>query len=82
MKIAEKYTYDFPAYALSALFNGDYSGMEQEDIDNLEAFLKREDYIDAWDCPEEAEPYFTPNPEFGMACCCVELTGIVWSKGK
>ena len=79
MNIKETYTYNFPAYALSALFNGDYSGLEQEDIDNLEDFLKRESYIDIWDCGED-EPSFTRYPEFGLACDCVDVTGVVFDK--
>jgi len=82
VNIKDTYRYQFPAYALPALFNGDDSGMEQEDIDNLEAFLKRESYIDTWDCPDEAEPYFTWNPEFGLACDCVDIIGIIWEQTK
>ena len=31
MNIKEQYEYTFPAYALSALINGDYSGLEEGD---------------------------------------------------
>ena len=78
MKIKDTYTYNFPAYAMSALFNGDTSGIEQEDIDHLDAFLKREDYIDDWDYDPEEDSFFVHNPEFGLACDCITLTGIVW----
>jgi len=159
MKIAETYTYNFPTYALSALINGDYSGLEDNDRENLEAFLERESYIDHWAtmrdksalqtfawferdrkhlelldtssdetilefwdsevneiiedgfitppklymnindgknwhdemmdyadylgllgsyaCPD---PHFCRSPEFGLACDCVAVIGVVWEK--
>ena len=80
MKITEQYTYNFPTYALSALFNGDYSGIDDEDIENLEAFLERESYIDVWDCEPDEEPSFTPHPEFGLACDCITVIGTVFEK--
>jgi len=80
MNIKETYTYQFPTYALSALFNGDYSGLDDEDIENLEAFLKRESYIDVWDCDSDDEGSFTSHPEFGLACDCIEVTGVVFEK--
>ena len=81
MKIKEQYEYQFPAWALCALFNGDYDGLEDEDIDAFESFKKRNSYIDVWDDKEtDQEPYFTKYPEFGLACDVVDLIGIVWEK--
>ena len=78
MKIKEQYTYDFPSYALSALINGDDSGLEPEDIANLESFLELEHYVNVWDVAPDSESYFCSNPEFGLACDCTEVIGIVW----
>ena len=87
MKIKHKFEYAFPGYALSALFYGDYSGLDKEDESALNAFLEREKGIDVWDIKsdeetgESCEPYFSSNPEFGLACDCVDVIGIVFEKG-
>jgi len=85
MDIGNTYTYTFPAYAMSALINGDPHELEDEDAENLKEFLARESYIDVWDVDrdengEGMEPYFSKSPEFGLACDCVDVTGIVWEK--
>ena len=88
MKIKHKFEYAFPGYALSALINGDYSGLEKGDESALNAFLEREKGIDVWDIKsdeetgESCEPYFSSNPEFGLACDCVDVIGIVFEKGE
>ncbi len=84
----KQYKYTFPIYALSALVNGDYSGLEKEDENALSAFLEREKGIDTWDIKrdeetkEPTEPYFTSNPEFGLPCDCVDVIGTVFDKGE
>ena len=81
MKIKEQYEYKFPTWALCALFNGDYDGLDDDDIESFESFMKRNSYIDIWDDKEpDQEPYFTKYPEFGLACEVVDLIGIVWEK--
>ena len=88
MNIKEQYEYTFPAYALSALINGDYSGLEEGDEKNLNEFLKREHYVDDWDIkrndagePEHyGDTYFSSCPEFGLACDCVDVVGIVFER--
>ena len=88
MNIEHKFEYTFPSYALSALINGDYSGLEKEDESALNAFLEREKGIDVWDIKSDeetggsSEPYFSRNPEFGLACDCVDVIGIVFEKGE
>ena len=83
----EQYEYTFPSYALSALVNGDISGLDEEDERALNAFLEREHYVDDWDVKREeetgepTEPYFSSNPEFGLACDCVDVIGTVFEKG-
>lgn len=70
-------TEKIPVYALSALINGDYSGMEEEDIQNISEWLERSEIKEVI-CPtdEEYKPYFTECPAFGLAtdvvdCQCV-----------
>ena len=88
MNVEHEFEYTFPSYALSALINGDYSGLEKEDESALNAFLEREKSIDVWDIKsdeetgESCEPYFSSNPEFGLACDCVDVIGIVFEKGE
>ena len=88
MNVEHKFEYTFPSYALSALIHRDYSGLEKEDESALNAFLEREKGIDFWDVKrdeetgESSEPYFSSNPEFGLACDCVDVIGIVFEKGE
>ena len=74
--------YKIPTYAVTALEYGDYSGMEQEDIENLEEWLSLEKlgnvFFD-WDngineeeTNEVNEAYFTSNPAFGQAMDCID----------
>ena len=77
VNIAETYNYTFPAHALSALINGDYSGLDDVDEAYLQVFLQRESHIDHWDVKSDAT-YFSKYPEFGLACDCVDVVGIVW----
>jgi hypothetical protein len=81
MKIKNQYDYQFPAYALCALFNGDLDGLDDDDIANFERFMEQNKNIDAWeDKDPDSEPYFTPYPEFGLACNVVDLVGIEFEK--
>ena len=88
VEIKEQYEYTFPAYALSALINDDYSGLEEHDEKNLNEFLKREHYVDDWDIKrnDDGEPenygdtYFSSCPEFGLAWDCVDVVGIVFER--
>jgi hypothetical protein len=81
MKIKNQYEYQFPSYALRALFNGDFSGLEEEDIKHIEKFIKDNEHIDVFDDKEpDQEPYFAPYPEFGLATNVVDLVGIEFEK--
>ena len=77
MNIKNTYEYQFPSYALCALFNGDFDGLEDEYIKHIEKFMKDNEHIDVFDDKEpDQEPYFTHYPEFGLACDVVDLVGI------
>lgn len=81
MKIKNTYEYQFPSYALCALFYGDFDGLEDEDIENFNRFMEQNKNIDVWDDKEpDSEPYFAPYPEFGLACDVVDLVGIEFEK--
>ena len=82
MKIKNTYEYQFPSYALCALFNGDFDGLEDEDIKHIEKFMEDNNHIDVFDQTdtEDSEPYFCTSPEFGLACNVVDLIGIEFEK--
>ena len=81
MKIKNQYEYQFPSYALCALFNGDLDGLDDEDIELFESFMERNKQIDVWDDKEpDQEPYFCKFPEFGLATNVVDLIGIEFEK--
>ena len=81
MKIKNQYDYQFPSYALCALFNGDFDGLNEDDISNFEDFQERTSHIDVFDDKYfDQEPYFCTSPEFGLACNVVDLVGIEYEK--
>ena len=59
-------TEKIPAWALPAIVNHDYSGLEDEDIKLIEDWFARTGYTYV-NCPDD-EPYFSPCPAFGPAC--------------
>ena len=67
-----------PVWALCALINGDYSGLEDEDITLVEKWLEDTGYNYVC-CPDDdEEPYFDPFPPFGLAtdvidCYCAKF---------
>ncbi len=81
MKIKNQYDYQFPSYALCALFNGDLDGLDDDDIENFNRFIEQNKNIDVWDDKDpDSEPYFCTSPEFGLACDVVDLVGIEYEK--
>ena len=81
MKIKNQYEYQFPAYALCALFNDDLEGLDEDDIALFERFKEQNKNIDVFDDKEpDQEPYFCKFPEFGLACDVVDLIGIEFEK--
>ena len=81
MKIKNQYDYQFPSYALPALFNGDLDGLDDDDIANFDRFMEQNKNIDVWDDKQpDSEPYFCRDPEFGLACNVVDLVGIEFEK--
>ena len=68
-------TEQIPDYALPALINGDYSGLEEEDIQNINEWLERSEIKEVLP-PEDSDPYFSNYPAFGLPtdvwdCQCV-----------
>jgi hypothetical protein len=78
MKEIKRYGVEMPDYSLSYLVNGDASGLEDEDVKNIDGFMEQF-YREAeniggqviFDTIEE-EGHFTHSPEFGLACHCVD----------
>ena len=68
--------YKIPEYAICAIEYGDFSGLSDEDEQNVNEFLEREcpnGCIVYWHSDDEDnEPYFCSYPEFGLAATVVE----------
>jgi hypothetical protein len=78
VSIEHKYTfYDFPKWALSALINGDDSGISDEDIKTLDEFLLRYSEIIMWDIDADSleNGGFKNYPLFGLATDCCTVHG-------
>lgn len=71
--------FQIPSYAVCAIEYGDYSGVDEEDIDNIKKFLDMvyqmcpKGCTFDWDKETLDSPYFCSRPEFGLACDVVEL---------
>lgn len=84
MKIKAKFVYQIPSWAVCTLINGDESGLEGDDLHDLNVFLKRERDVTDWDVVrdeetgETCEPYFCKHPDFGLACDVVDVVGYVY----
>ena len=65
---------EVPEYALSAIVNGDFSGIDsEEDSKNIHEFMERKFYKGAEFIPREESASFTSRPAFGMATDCVTV---------
>ena len=75
MEIIEQYEEQIPCHALCYLLNNDASGLSDNDIKEIDAFmapLYAKGHI-IIDCPGGNE-YFTRLPAFGLACTCEDCT--------
>ena len=61
-----------PVWALCALINGDYTGLEDEDIAIIEQWWDTTGYCHVWSPADEEEPYFSSWPAFGLPCEVIE----------
>lgn len=72
---------NFPTWALCALFNGDTSGLSDEDVELFEAWedswLENRGNV-SFDVIEGSENEFCANPAFGLAAETVDLRVYVW----
>lgn len=67
-------TQQVPEYALSAIVNGDFSGIEDaEDEKNIREFMERDYYKGAIFSPRDEQASFTNRPAFGLATDCVTM---------
>ena len=56
-----------PMWALPALVNGDFTGLTDEEVEQVEEWLEESGYTEV--CPpDEDSPYFSLAPAFGLAC--------------
>ena len=67
MRSTECYKESIPVWALCALINNDYSGLEDEDITLIDKWLETSGYTYVC-CPDDDEEiYFSGFPAFGFA---------------
>lgn len=79
MKIAEKSIEKIPTWAICAIINDDRTGLTDEDIRMIEDWFAETGY-DHIRCPnEDAEPYFTPYPAFGLACDVYDVECLIFA---
>lgn len=83
LKIIE--SYEVPTYALPALINGDYSGLNQEDSENIDNWVERirknhsiTGAIDFNLVDGTYEAYFSHCPAFGLPCDVVKVNVLYW----
>jgi len=87
-KLAEYDLLQVPDYALSYLFNGDDSGLDDEDITSIDDWVE---YFEGQArelgghtvyglTDNDSESYFCHNPEFGKASNVVEMTVTILGK--
>ena len=76
----KSYEIKLPDYSVCYLLYDDQSGIDQEDIDNIDRFMEQF-YNEAKELngfvvvePGDDEPSFTCYPEFGLACDCFDAT--------
>lgn len=65
-------TEKIPVYALCYFLYNDASGMNDEDINNAENWLKSSGIKEVLPPDEENEPYFAQSPAFGLPCDVIE----------
>jgi hypothetical protein len=72
----ETSTYKLPAHWASALMNGDYSGLEEQDEEQLMRVIAGEGLPDPIDCSTEPEfmKYHDAQPYGVLACDCLTFT--------
>jgi hypothetical protein len=78
--IKQKYTYhNFPAWAMSALVNDDYSSLEENDCLLVDSFLSEHIDVVSWDYESETLDYgnFKNYPLFGLASDCCTIHGYI-----
>lgn len=72
----ETSTYKLPAHWASALINGDFSGLEEEDEEQLMRVIAGEGLPDPIGCSTEPEfmKYHDAEPYGVLACDCLTFT--------
>lgn len=83
METKAEFGFKIPTWALCYIVNNDYSGITEEDKEMVDKFWNKwQKKADMYECvvvfsaPEDidAEKYFYPSPEFGLACDVVDCT--------
>ena len=70
MTIKNQYTVSMPTWALGAIFNDDFTGLDDEDERLVRGWIKENP--GTYDIQDEQE-YFTHRPCIGLPMSCMEL---------
>ena len=68
----EVHTYTLPAYWASGLINGDISGMEDKEIEEMNKFLTDNNLPAPSSCSEESSFTWYNDAFSGIGCDCLE----------
>ena len=91
MKIIDYIEDNIPNYALGYLVNGDASGIEDEDREACDEWLKCRTEKLQREYPglavdlvlrDDDEGSFTRSPAFGLACNCIDGAVVVWADNE
>lgn len=71
--------FELPSWALSAIVNGDFSGIDdnQADVDMVNKFMNDHSEYTLGQLDDQAEGYFSNSPEFGLATTVIEYVGVI-----
>ena len=85
MKTIYQRTVKMPTYALCYLINADPSGLEPKEVKLINTSMRFYENIakmyngNIVYSPVNDEPYFTWNPEFGLACDVIDCEIVILS---
>ena len=82
MKTLAEYEINLPGWSLSAIHNGDTSGISEKETAEIDSYFEPF-YKEAQESgghviiSDDSEPFFTRFPAFGLACDCVKGTVLI-----
>lgn len=66
-----------PTWALPSIINGDDSGLNDSEIQQIQDWFARSNYDYVCSPNEDENPYFTHYPAFGKACDALDCECVI-----